>query len=208
MVKARQLYPNDSGDHYGEQYPFDSLEEEWERAKMDNTSSIEVPKHIKINKQKDITKQKGDTIASEVNSGQTEPIQEAQASKEENKEYSEILENLKEEDISHDTSTGQKIYSTLEAGVKSVGESGGAIIKQASKSVAEGISEGIQLDEKYKDTKRIVEDRTEELIHRGEAQVDKIQATIDQQGEKLNETIKNIAYLSVGVVFAFLLLKK
>ncbi len=230
------LRPNESQDYYGLNYVNDEIFKQYAKARNPQVASESVVNqqtsdtpHIKIQQQK-INKQllnKKAEIDQQAIGGRpafTTPEQQHETNRRPNLEtsigdkedigedYSQILEKLGEEDISTEQSFGQKIYSVGESAVSGVGESGAAILNRAKDSIVSGIMEKGDVEGKWKELKsgskeEIVKFKAE-LRDEADRKYDDFIKQTKGEADKLQDTIKSAAYVAVGGIFLFLLMKK
>jgi len=96
--------------------------------------------------------------------------------------------------------------------VSGVGESGAAILNRAKDSIVSGIMEKGDVEGKWKELKsgskeEIVKFKAE-LRDEADRKYDDFIKQTKGEADKLQDTIKSAAYVAVGGIFLFLLMKK
>jgi len=228
----RTLYPNDSQDYYGTAYKFGDIEDRYAQARASkggddnpvNQLNSETD-HIKIQQQK-INKQSlplqnnqvegGDTEAEIQDKPMTENIKEKEEKKEE-QSFSMFDYNKDGKVDSNDfvgplRDASSSAYGMGQASVKFVGESGGAILEKAKSSVVKSVVKEAKIDEKYDDAKQEALGQLDilkkEIKTDIENKYEDLKKRTEEKSEEIVDNMKSIGYISVGVLFLFLLMKK
>ena len=233
MPSLRQ-HPNDKKDYYGSNFDIYGVEDAWISFKNGTpidpviASENQPPEHIKIDTSYDTRKMEGAKIDREEETGHIEH-ERPQVHKpniqvehtEHNNDTSEHNDPHQYGDYNEDgvrnhldlkdatTDAGYKVFGMGKTAVSGVatatGNSLSSMIKSGSRSIAEGVSEGVGVDKKFEDLKKEVKSELKEaraeIVARAEGKAD--------EGIRLTtETITQVGYVSVGLIFVFLLLKK
>jgi len=103
-------------------------------------------------------------------------------------------------------------YGMGQASVKFVGESGGAILEKAKSSVVRSVVKEAKIDEKYDDAKQEALGQLDilkkEIKTDIETKYEDLKKRTEEKSEEIVDNMKSIGYISVGVLFLFLLMKK
>jgi hypothetical protein len=227
----RTLFPNDLQDYYGTAYKFGDIEDRYTQARAGksgddnpvNQLNSETD-HIKIQQQK-INKQKLPIKNQAVEGGDKEKVEDKpmtenirQEKEQEQKQEHSIFDYNKDGKIDTADLTGplrdagSSAYGLGEAGVKFVGESGGAILEKAKSSIVRSVVKEAKIDEKYDDAKQEALGQLDILKKEIKTDIEKkyedLKKRTEEKSEEVVDNLKSIGYISVGVLFLFLLMKK
>ncbi len=227
----RTLYPNDLQDYYGTAYKFGDIEDRYAKARGtkigDNNPVNQLNSetdHIKIQQQK-INKQSLPLENQPVEGGDKEQVEDKpmtenikQEKEQEDKQEFSIFDYNKDGKVdSNDLigplrDAGSSAYGLGEAGVKFVGESGGAILERAKSSVVKSVVKEAKIDEKYEDAKGEALGQLDILKKEIKTDIEKkyedLKKRTEEKSEEIVDNMKSIGYIGVGVLFLFLLMKK
>ncbi len=114
---------------------------------------------------------------------------------------------------------GNKVFSMTKSGVNKVGEGYEAFVEKSSRATARGMAEGLDLDRRISEIesrfKHDLDKKYESARKSAEGIAQTTAEDITEDSRKIRdeititaETMRNASYLAVGVVFAYLLLKK
>ena len=238
MVQQYLIRPNDKQDYYGSNYDMDDVFAEYSKALKGEVSNPiikqEIPDHIKLSKEKDITGFKGEVISNETNTknieGQnfhTSPnetnetlnhpnLESATGDKEDigNEERENWLDwnndgKVDSSDLSGAVyDAGNKVYSITAGAVKTVGEGSQAMIHGASKSAAGGLSEGLDIEGKWAEAKSGAKEEISRFKEDVKKEVDKKYADLKVEVSKKEEQLKTGLYVGAGFLALYLLMRK
>ena len=228
---------NDSKDYYGLSYTFDNVFDEYDKIRggvmPSNPVVEEVPEHIKINKEKDLTGAKGNEMDKEVNmdiggkEAHTSPNEQMETLQEPNLESSagdkqDVGQSYFDYngdgkvDSSDFTApvydVGVKAYGLVGAGADKVSQGARSLIKAGASSTASGISEGLDIEGKYAELKSGAREQIksfkEELKVEADKKYDDLKGEVVAKQNEMNDTLKTGIYVGGGILAIYLLIRK